>query len=97
MTDFGVRLRMALAYANISYRDLGDELGVSAMAVSKWAQGQCYPRSSHLIKISERCGCPINWLMEPGDPFTGQDRIDAIRNELKDAYARLEQFKDIIP
>ena len=90
MSDFGTRLRMAMAYADITLRELGDELGVSTQAVSKWAKGKSYPRSSHLIGISKRCGVSIEWLMETGDPFTGQDRINALRRELKDVLNRSE-------
>jgi transcriptional regulator with XRE-family HTH domain len=97
MTDFGTRLRMAMAYADISMRDLAADLGVSTMAVSKWAKGKCYPRSSHLIGISERCRVTIDWLMEPGNPFTGQDRIDALRRELKEALNELDMLKGGAP
>jgi transcriptional regulator with XRE-family HTH domain len=82
---------MAAAYADVSLRDLGAHLGVSPMAVSKWASGKCYPRSSHLMAICDKCGVPIEWLMETGNPFTGQDRIEALRRELKDVLNRYEE------
>ena len=91
MSDFSTRLRMAAAYADVSLRDLAAHLGVSPMAVSKWASGKCCPRSSHLMAICDKCGVPIEWLMETGNPFTGQDQIEALRRELKDVLNRDEE------
>lgn len=95
MSDFGTRLRMAMAYADISMRDLAAAIGVSTMAVSKWSKGECYPRSSHLTGISKRCNVTVDWLMEPGNPFTGQDRIDALRRELKEALNELDALEKL--
>lgn len=94
MSDFGTRLRMAMAYADISMRDLAAHLGVSVMAVSKWASGKCYPRSSHLMAICDRCGVPIEWIMQSGNPFTGQDTIEALRKELKETWNELYAMKE---
>ncbi len=67
--EFGRRVRMAMASANMSCRDVGAACDVSAMAVWKWANGKCYPRSNQLMALAKATGVPVDWLMSCDDPF----------------------------
>lgn len=58
----GRRIRVLRAERGFSLRDLAARLGVSAMAVSKWENGQ--PMSStHLLALCRELGCTVEFLM----------------------------------
>lgn len=62
-TLFGDKLRVARALANLSLRDVGDAVGVSANAVSKYELGAMHPQSSVLLALAKLYGVSLDWLM----------------------------------
>ncbi len=64
-TNFGQRIRVAMAAANINGIAVANVLGVSPQAVSKWAKGKAYPSSKHLVEFCKLTGCSLDWVMEP--------------------------------
>ena len=60
---FGAKLRVARALANMSLRDVGDAIGVSANAVSKYELGAMTPQSSVLVSLGKLYGVSLDWLM----------------------------------
>jgi len=60
---FGDKLRVARALANKSLRDVGAEIGVSAMAISKWEAGRATPESSKLVAIAKLYDVSLDWIM----------------------------------
>jgi transcriptional regulator with XRE-family HTH domain len=92
--EFGRRVRMAMASANMSCRDVGAVCGVSAQAVSQWMRGHCYPRSNQLLALAKATGAPIDWLMSSDDPFpvnfaAERRRHDAARDAVERALTEL--------
>lgn len=83
LADFATRLRMALAYADITRTDLARELGVSPQAVHKWTTGASSPRSSHLMEIVQLTGVSLDWIMRPGSPFSEEPTIDGLRRAIR--------------
>jgi transcriptional regulator with XRE-family HTH domain len=61
--QFGKRVRIAMAVANVSCAELARLLGVSRSAVSAWANGIRYPTSSHLLALADMAGVSLDWMM----------------------------------
>lgn len=58
----GRRIRVLRAERGLSLRNLAARLGVSAMAVSKWENGQAMS-SAHLLALCRELGCTVEFLM----------------------------------
>lgn len=68
MTDarwklFGDKLRVARACADMSLRDVSENIGVSANAISKYELGVMTPQSSVLVGLARLYGVSLDWLM----------------------------------
>ena len=68
MTDarwklFGDKLRVARAYADMSLRDVAENIGVSANSISKYELGVMTPQSSVLVDLARLYGVSLDWLM----------------------------------
>jgi transcriptional regulator with XRE-family HTH domain len=60
---FGDKLRVARALADLSMRDVGRRVGVSANAIAKYESGAMTPQSSVLVALSNLYGVSLDWLM----------------------------------
>lgn len=60
---FGDKLRVARAYADLSMRDVGSIVGVSANAIAKYEAGTMTPQSSVLVALARLYGVSLDWLM----------------------------------
>lgn len=60
---FGDKLRVARALADMSMRDVGDAVGVSANAIAKYEAGTMTPQSSVLVALAKLYGVSLDWLM----------------------------------
>lgn len=60
---FGDKLRVARAYADMSMRDVGSIVGVSANAIAKYEAGTMTPQSSVLVALARLYGVSLDWLM----------------------------------
>lgn len=60
---FGTKLRVARAYANLSMREVGSAVGVSANAIAKYEAGTMTPQSSVLVSLASLYGVSLDWLM----------------------------------
>ena len=45
---------------NITQKQLGDVIGVSAQCISKWEREDCYPDITVLPIIADAIGCTVN-------------------------------------
>ena len=61
--EFAEKIYTLRSEKGISQKELGDLLGVSDKAVSKWETGESMPKTATLLKISELFGMDINELM----------------------------------
>jgi transcriptional regulator with XRE-family HTH domain len=61
----GYRIRQARKAARKSMRDLADEVGISAMAISKYERDINVPRSSVLIEIANALGFKVEYFFRP--------------------------------
>ena len=58
----GERIRSARIGAGMSQRDLAREMGLSAMAISKYENDEVVPRSGLLIQMSEILGMNVDYF-----------------------------------
>lgn len=63
LVHFAQRLRVAMAAAEVTPRQLARECGVSPQAVYKWMRGLCAMRAQHLMVICKMTGANLDWLM----------------------------------
>ncbi len=61
----GARLHRARKAAGLSLRDLGQNIGVSHTAVSKYEKDQLMPASGQLIKLSKALGVRAEYFLRP--------------------------------
>ena len=60
---------------NLTQKDLGDSLGVSAQAVSKWENGKNIPDIALLKEISDKYNIDINSLLD-GENIKKEKKLD---------------------
>ena len=49
--NLGTKIRLHRTAANMTQKELGDKLGVTPSAVTRWESGECFPRGEKLIKL----------------------------------------------
>lgn len=64
---FGKRCAQARRTLGFSQAELGEKLGVTAQAVSKWERGTALPDLEVLLELSHLYGCTVNELLEGRD------------------------------
>ena len=67
--EFANRIVELRKQKGLSQKELGDMLGVSNKAVSKWENGESMPKLSTMLKLAEIMGIDGNELigLQPGD------------------------------
>src|SRR5665647_1275646 len=61
----GQRIKQARKAGNFSLRKLADEIGVSAMAISKYERDQDVPSSGVLLRLSQALKVKIDFFFRP--------------------------------
>ncbi len=90
---FGNRLYELRKANNITQEKLGKMLGVSNKAISKWENGESYPRLPMLDKIAECFNMSVEELLESKD--NAKDEKEAskeINDSIPDEIMRLPKF-----
>lgn len=64
IVNFSERLRRLRKEKGFSQEELGDRIGISRQAVSKWESGQSYPDTNNLIMLSELYGISLDILLK---------------------------------
>ena len=62
----GERIALARKKAGLSQEQLGDRLGVSRQAVSKWESSQANPDVAYVAELCRICGVSCDWLLLGG-------------------------------
>ena len=65
MSNLGARLKQARKVAGLSLRGLGDLLGLSQAAIKKYEDGDVYPSSDILIKMSHALKVRVDFFFRP--------------------------------
>ena len=74
--SFSENLKAIRKERNISQEDLGEIMGVSRQAVSKWEQGSGYPEMEKLLVLSRKLNVSLDYLM------LGESSTNEINNEV---------------
>ncbi|MDR1695619.1 MAG: helix-turn-helix domain-containing protein [Endomicrobium sp.] len=59
-----MKIKIALAEAGLTQKDLGKKLGIKQAGVSKWITGTSAPRITTLKKIAEATGKPLQYFFD---------------------------------
>lgn len=65
----GWRMQRALAHADMTVEQMGEEIGVSRSTISRWLNDRGEPRIGYLKLWALRCGVPLGWLLGEGIMF----------------------------
>ncbi|WP_346705056.1 helix-turn-helix domain-containing protein [uncultured Agathobaculum sp.] len=57
-----------------SQEALGEKLGLSRQAVSKWEADQAVPTMDNLVELSRLFGVPVDTLLRPDEPLPGKQQ-----------------------
>ena len=71
----------------LSQEALGEKLGLSRQAVSKWEADQAVPTMDNLMELSRLFGVPVDTLLRPDAPFPAVPAEDGAGKENEDAPA----------
>ena len=71
----------------LSQEALGEKLGLSRQAVSKWEADQAVPTMDNLMELSRLFGVPVDTLLRPDAPFPAAPAEDGAGKENEDAPA----------
>jgi transcriptional regulator with XRE-family HTH domain len=83
--EFSERLLKLRREKGLFQKDLGDLLGVSNKAISKWENGEAMPKTETMLKLAELLGIDGNELLgiysapEPDESFTKE--LDRLKSE----------------
>jgi Zn-dependent peptidase ImmA (M78 family)/DNA-binding XRE family transcriptional regulator len=103
MMAVGERLKMARQMAGMSMRALGEESGVSAMAISKYERDQMTPSSDVLIELAQALDVKVGFFLRPvtaeltAPAFRRKARlgVKAQKAILASTQAWLERYLDV--
>lgn len=71
----------------LSQEALGEKLGLSRQAVSKWEADQAVPTMDNLMELSRLFGVPVDTLLRPDAPFPAAPAEDGAGKENEDTPA----------
>ena len=74
----------------LSQEALGEKLGLSRQAVSKWEADQAVPTMDNLMELSRLFGVAVDTLLRPDAPFPAAPAEDGAGKESEDAPAAPE-------
>lgn len=108
MSSVGVRIQRARKGSGLSLRELGEKLGISHTAVSKYEQGLVTPSSSMLIKLSRALGVRIEYFLRPATyelsnikyrnkRGLSKSELSAIEFDIMDQIERYFELESLIP
>ena len=61
----GERLEMARKKSGMSQQEVGEQVGVSRMSISKYENDQSVPGSQHLLKLAQALDIKVEYLLRP--------------------------------
>ena len=91
-----IRLRKG---EGISQAELASYLEVSRQAVSRWEQGTALPDAGNLLKLRQRFGVSVDWLLEDAKGWEALERKPAAQTACESARtaSQPEKRKNILP
>ena len=83
----------------VSQEELASYLEVSRQAVSRWEQGTALPDAGNLLKLRQRFGVSVDWLLEDAKGWEAQEGKPAAQTACESARtaSQPEKRKNILP
>lgn len=79
----GERIKVARKRSNLNLRELADQAGVSAQAISKYERNLDIPSSSVLIRLAKALGVRVEYLLRPLSISLSQPAYRSYRSKLR--------------
>jgi len=76
---FGEKLKNHRKGLNLTQEEVGEKVGISGQAVSKWENGECLPDCYNLKLLSEVYGISLDILLETGKSNESTAVVDKIK------------------
>lgn len=73
----------------LSQEALGEKLGLSRQAVSKWESDQAVPTMDNLVELSRLFGVPVDTLLRPDEPLPEKGQETNSRPQVLDKRLRI--------
>lgn len=95
MKMFGAQIAMLRKQKGLTQNELGNRLGISFQAVSKWERGETLPDTAILLDLAQVLGTTVDHILTGGERtlnFKGKMTVEQIReglNSLKTMGDRL--------
>ncbi|MEN4042519.1 MAG: helix-turn-helix transcriptional regulator, partial [Anaerolineaceae bacterium] len=104
----GERIKQARKASNLSLRKLAEEIGVSAMAISKYERDQDVPSSGVLLRLSQALQVKIDFFFRPSTASVqlqayrkhavlGVKEQQAIQMRIQDWVERYFELESLFP
>ena len=106
--SIGSRIKQARKGANLSQRKLAEDIGVSAMMISKYENDHNVPNSEMLIRLSRKLGVKLDYFFRP-ESFSlelqayrkhaslGKNEEEAIKMRIQDWIERYLEVESLFP
>jgi Zn-dependent peptidase ImmA (M78 family)/DNA-binding XRE family transcriptional regulator len=91
--NFGIRLQRARTAAGFGLRKLGQLVGLSHMAISKYEKGILTPSSDILLKLSKALDVSVEFFLRPDTVALGEIKF---RKNLRLAKKTIEAIKALV-
>jgi Zn-dependent peptidase ImmA (M78 family)/DNA-binding XRE family transcriptional regulator len=106
--SIGERIKQARKASNLSLRKLADEIGVSAMAISKYERNQDVPGSGVLVRLSQALNVKVDFFFRPNTipvqlqayrkhVALGIKEQEAIQMRIQEWVERYLEIEDLFP
>lgn len=72
--------------AGMSQEELGEVIGVSRQAISKWETGEATPEVGKLLLLSKNFGVTTDWLLSDDEPVEEEKKADETSAQCENPY-----------
>lgn len=108
MSSIGDRIKRARKASGLSLRELGEQIGISHTAVSKYENGLITPSSTMLIKLARALGVRVEYFLRPAAyelsnieyrkmQGLSKSELGAIEFDVMEQIERLFELESLLP
>ena len=95
--NFSEKLIRLRKREGISQEELASYLEVSRQAVSRWEQGTALPDAGNLLKLRQRFGVSVDWLLEDSQGWETLTEATLVVGEKREAVPAPKVRKSVLP
>jgi len=97
MEEMKDRIKKARVSLGLRQKDVGDYVGVSAVAIGQWERGEYQPNGENLLRLSQKLRTTADWLMYGKEPAGNVGEAPAIYGRLPlISFVTAGKWKEIV-